>query len=196
MDQADILILCALRPEASAIAGRMAGARCVAVGDFAGHLGGFSGKETLLVRTGPGSAAASSGLAAALNAFSPRLIVNFGTAGALAGDLHPGECVVSRVSRPYDPAILSAGAESELGPASAPEIELHEHLAVQISAMPGVRLASIGSADFSVADHDARSALRAQFGFDAVDWETYSVLRGARAARIPAFSFFRFALPF
>jgi adenosylhomocysteine nucleosidase len=190
VEQIDILILCALRPEASAISSRMVGARCLDFESFAGHLGKFSGKTALLVRAGPGGEKSADGLQAALKEYHPRLIVNFGTAGAIADDLQPGDCVVSRESLAYDPAILGAadnanGASFE----DAPAIALNENLAGQLSKMAEYRLATFGSADYSVADNEARSTLRALFDLDVVDWETYSVLHAAKQAKVPAFSF-------
>ncbi len=182
MESIDILIVCALRPEASAISSRMVDARRVDVGDCAGHLGEFLKRNALLVRTGPGSQNSAEGLRAALKQFAPKLVVNFGTAGAIADDLEPGDFVVSRRSLAYDPAIFGAPVGDD---ESAP-IDLDEELAAKMSEY---RLATFGSADFSVADDEARSTLRALFDFDVVDWETHSVLCVAREAKIPAFSF-------
>jgi nucleoside phosphorylase len=189
----DLLIACALRPEASAIAGRMAGAGRKSIGGFAGHRGLFAGRQTLLVRAGPGAAAARRGVACALGLAKPRLLIDFGAAGAVNPSLAPGDCLVSRTAIPYKPPAADRGASAS--PAGAFEPALHRGVALpgslcdQLSRAPGVRLGAFGSADYSVAGVEARAAIREQYGLDAVDWETFAVLSLAEEQELPAFAF-------
>ena len=190
----EILITCALRPEASAIAGRMTGARRVSIGNHPGHRGVFAGHDMLLVRAGPGSNAARMGTASALDFAKPKILINFGTAGAIDSALAPGDCLISRAAFPYDPAAVASNCPNSSP--GAPEtqrqngVSLSSHLCNQLAgASEEARFAVFGSADYSVSDPATRDRLRRQYGFDAVDWETFAVLRLAEERGVPAFAF-------
>lgn len=185
-EEIDCLILCALRPEASAIAGRLRGARRMKIGRCAAHRGRFSGRDTIVVRTGPGAQAAAAGTRAAFEVFAPGLVVCFGTAGAVDDALQVGDCLVCRSANLYDPNIRAEGKEQ---PPTETEIALDAQLAERLGVIPNVRFAVFGSADYSVADDAERQVLRNRFGFQAVDWETFAVLKEAHDRKTPAFSF-------
>jgi len=176
----DCLIVCALRPEASVIAGRIQGARRESIGGIACHRGLFAGRETLLARTGPGVRAAADGVEKILGETTPALLVNFGTAGAISDDLRPGDFLVSQTAQPYDPDF---GDKVLTG-----KYRIADALAEQLAKISGVRFGSFGSADYSVADPIMRRRLRERHRFDAVDWETFSILDKASDFSIPAFA--------
>jgi nucleoside phosphorylase len=135
-------------------------------------LGELAGRPCVTVASGLGLDALDRMFRAVTTATRPRLLVNFGAAGAI-GRLPVGTLTIPREIVAYTWPDLKQEGETIVRPV--------EPLA---GVAPGVRLTRAGSCPHDIRDASVRTKLQESLGIDTTDWETYRVALFCRSRHI------------
>jgi hypothetical protein len=159
----DVAVFCVTRHEACAARGVLRGApEPVVCGGRSAVIARLGTLETLVVSSGF-KGDIEPVLADIAEHFPPRLLINFGAAGAIADDLPIGAPTVPREIIAYDwPDLEQRGGAIRC---AVQRIE---------SRLPGIRFtARAGSCAHTICDAAIRARLRESLRIDTTDWETY-----------------------
>lgn len=207
----ELVIVCAHTREAAAIAGRMRRAQRTHYGVFHGYMGNLGGVAAAVAVSGEGEYPAYAAVRQMAFLFGPKWLANFGVAGAVREDLHAGDITaLSHSRRCYCPIALAdnmfdddslvfpddEAREYVLG---APTLDADAALlqtaldALNGSPPRGALQESIpallaGSVPRPLAVWRGREFVRARYGADVVDMESYGFLSAAIDTGIPGFA--------
>ena len=176
MPRADIelIIFCATKHESvAACRVQTPPPRPVTVGGRRALRGILAGRPCLTVASGSGPEAADRMCRDVTSEVHPRLIVNFGAAGAV-GRLSVGTLTVPREILAYSWPKLEQEGETLVRPV--------ESLA---DLVPSVRLTRAGSCPHDIRDAAIRDRLRDTLHIETTDWETYRLALFCESRRIP-----------
>ena len=177
----DVGIIGAMEPEVAGLIERLSDRREETLGGITFHRGTLFGRQVAVARCGVGKVFAAAAASAMIIAYSPRLIVNTGVAGALRPGLSTGDIVIADslcqhdmdTSPLGDPVGLVSGINKIYFETDerAVGILLSSALELGISASLG----RIATGDRFVADSEERARISETFGASACEMEGCAV---------------------
>lgn len=104
-------IIGAMEQEVALLRGQLSDMTTTRVGGCEFYCGTLAGKEVVLTRSGIGKVAASVATSLLLEKFAPDCVINTGSAGGFAQDLHIGDVVIASEMRFHDVDVTAFGYE-------------------------------------------------------------------------------------
>ena len=196
-----ILIQGAMDVETDRTAERLEDCREEILAGFRFWRGRYAGLDLVVSRTGVGTVSAAAATVLGLQRFSPRLVLNQGTAGAHRPDLHVGDIVVGRACVDIHSALMPRRRAGEgMDPAAwrlwdfdadTPPAALAgdplwaERFETAPYAGGRVVAGRLGAGDVFNREHDRILWLRARAGQDCEDMESLAAYRVCRRFDAP-----------
>lgn len=156
------------------------------------HTGRRHGVEVVILQSGIGKVNAAVGTATLLERHRPRAIINTGSAGGFADDLHIGDVIISDEVRHHDVDVTAFGYELGQVPgmpaAFAADTRLRQtaRSAVETLGEMRVREGMIATGDSFMADPERVSATRAAFpAMLAADMEAAAIAQACHLFGCP-----------
>lgn len=156
------------------------------------YTGRRHGIDVVILQSGIGKVNAAVGTAVLLERYRPDAIINTGSAGGFANDMHIGDVVVSDEVRHHDVDVTAFGYEFGQVPnmpaAFAADVGLRQlaRQAVKTLDEVGVREGLIATGDSFMADHARVDATRARFpSMLAVDMEAAAIAQACHLFGCP-----------
>jgi adenosylhomocysteine nucleosidase len=175
-DAVDVVVVCALTEESRA-------AQSVQTGPFEGVvcggaravLGTLGAARCLTLASGLGDARLDLCFQAVAERYRPRLLINFGSAGAIRGDLPVGAPTIPREVVSYSWPDLAPNGEAIPIPHAESLANLDSRL----------EITRAGTCPRSIEDEGVRDRLFRELRIDTTDWETYRLAAHCRERGIP-----------
>ncbi|WP_060585078.1 5'-methylthioadenosine/S-adenosylhomocysteine nucleosidase [Aeromonas schubertii] len=104
-------IIGAMEQEVALLRGQMEGLETLKVGGCEFYSGKLAGRDVVLTRSGIGKVAASVATTLLIEKFAPDCVINTGSAGGFAQDLHIGDVVIASEMRFHDVDVTAFGYE-------------------------------------------------------------------------------------
>ena len=196
-----ILIQGAMDVETDRTVERLEGFRAETVAGFRFWRGWYAGAELVVSRTEVGTVSAAAATVLGIQRFSPRLVLNQGTAGAHRPDLHVGDIVVGRTCVDIQSVLMPRRGTGEgMAPAAwqlwdfdadtPPAVLEGDALwAERFETAPytGGRVlpGRLGTGDVFNREHDRIEWLRERAGEDCEDMESLAAYRVCRRFGVP-----------